>query len=73
MNSHRVETTITEDGLLTLKDIPFHAGDSVEVIILARAAASGFQNGYPLRGKPVTYLDPTDAVDDQEWESLKFC
>jgi hypothetical protein len=71
MNSHRVETTITEDGSLTLKDIPFHAGDSVEVIILARSAASGFQNGYALRGKPVTYLDPTEPVDDQEWESLR--
>lgn len=70
MNSHRVATTITEDGSL-MKDIPFHAGDSVEVIILALSAASGLQNGYTLRGKPVTYLDPTEPVDDREWESLR--
>ena len=70
MNAHRVEATLTEDGSLTLKDIPFHAGDSVEVTILARSGASSEKNGYALRGTPVTYVDPTEPVADQDWESL---
>ena len=40
MSVHHVETTLTQDGTLTLSDLPFQAGDSVEVIIVPRAAAS---------------------------------
>jgi len=36
MNAHRVEATLTHTGTLTLRDLPFQAGDTVEVIILAR-------------------------------------
>ena len=36
MNAHEIETVLTEDGTLTLRGLPFHAGDSVEVIILER-------------------------------------
>ena len=36
MNAHHVETTLTHNGTLTLRDLPFHAGDVVEVIILPR-------------------------------------
>ena len=34
MNAHRIETVLNEDGTLTLRGLPFHAGDAVEVIIL---------------------------------------
>ena len=34
MNAHRIETTIDQDGTLTLQGIPFQAGAAVEVIIL---------------------------------------
>jgi len=34
MNTHKIETVLTEDGTLTLQGLPFHAGDTVEVIIL---------------------------------------
>lgn len=36
MFAHRIETTITQDGLLNLKTLPFHKGEEVEVIILRR-------------------------------------
>jgi len=36
MNAHHVEATLTQNGTLTLRDLPFHAGDAVEVIILPR-------------------------------------
>jgi hypothetical protein len=37
MNAYKVETILSEDGALTLKDLPFHVGDAVEVIILERS------------------------------------
>jgi hypothetical protein len=37
MNAHKIETILSEDGTLTLKGLPFHAGDAVEVIILERS------------------------------------
>jgi hypothetical protein len=33
MNAYKIETTLSEDGSLILKGLPFHMGDSVEVII----------------------------------------
>ncbi len=35
MNAHKLETTLAEDGTLTLQGLPFQAGESVEVIILS--------------------------------------
>ncbi len=34
MNVLRIETTISQDGTLTITDLPFQAGDAVEVIVL---------------------------------------
>lgn len=71
MNAHRVETTLNQDGTLTLRDIPFQAGDTVEVIILERPRKPGGENPYPLRGEPVRYADPTDPVAETEWDALR--
>ncbi|HLF83269.1 MAG TPA: hypothetical protein VI837_03750 [Blastocatellia bacterium] len=73
MSTHHVETKLTEDGKLTLNDLPFHAGDVVEVIVMARptkTCATGAAT-YPLRGKPIEYIDPTEPVADEEWEALR--
>ena len=40
MNAHRVEAMLIYNGTLTLRDLPFQAGDTVEVIILARPTQS---------------------------------
>ena len=70
MNAHRVETTINQDGTLTLKDIPFQAGDEVEVIILERPPKPN-GNPYPLRGQLVQYEAPTEPVAENEWGALR--
>ncbi len=62
MNAHRVETVLNQDGTLTLRDLPFQAGDAVEIIILARCPKPDAQNRYPLRGTVVRYDDPTEPV-----------
>jgi hypothetical protein len=34
MNAYKLAATLMEDGTLVLKGLPFHAGDTVEIIIL---------------------------------------
>ena len=80
MNAHHVETVLTENGTLTLRDLPFQAGDAVEVIILERhklqpseaPTSPSDSNPYPLRGKqPYYYDDPTEPVALEDWEALQ--
>lgn len=71
MDTFRLDTTLTQDGTLTLSDLPFQAGDSVEVIIVARTGASDVQNGYSLRGKVIRYDNPTEPVAQEDWEALR--
>ena len=66
----KIETSLTEDGTLVLKGLPFYAGDVVEVIILQPQTAqhqiksleTQNTNLYPLRGKVIRYDDPTEPV-----------
>lgn len=70
MEVYRVETKVAGDGTLYLEKLPFEEGAEVEVIIRARRQA---QNGkhYPLRGKPIRYIEPFKSVDEDEWEALQ--
>ncbi len=69
MQAHRAETTLSEDGVLTLNGIPFHRGESVEVIVLPFAAPAPAGSRHPLRGTPVTLVAPTEPVADADWEA----
>jgi hypothetical protein len=69
MQAHRAETTLSEDGVLTLRDIPFRRGESVEVIVLPFATSAAPGSRYPLRGVPVRLVAPADPVADAEWEA----
>jgi hypothetical protein len=78
MNVYKVETVLSEDGALVLKDLPFHTGDAVEVIILERSCGvpestspspapkiipeQPEQNLYPLRGKVLYYENPFEPA-----------
>lgn len=42
----------------------------MEVIILPFAMASSRDGRYPLRGTPVTLLDPVAPVADSDWEAV---
>jgi hypothetical protein len=72
MITHRFQATLTEDGTLTLSNLPFHAGESVEVILIERPTTPSAQDRYPLRGIPIEYVDPTEPVADADWEALQF-
>jgi hypothetical protein len=69
MQAHRTEATLSEDGVLTLRDIPFRRGESVEVIVLPFPAPAASGSRYPLRGTPVTLVLPTEPVADADWEA----
>lgn len=69
MSDYRIEKVLTEDRTLTLDDLPFQAGDAVEVIIIERPKARSGPDRYPLRGRPLRYDRPTDPVAEDEWEA----
>ena len=71
METFRLDTRLTQDGTLILSDLPFQAGDSVEVIIVPRTSAPAEQNAYPLRGKVLHYANPTAPVAQEDWEALR--
>ncbi|QKD82775.1 hypothetical protein HPC62_11790 [Thermoleptolyngbya sichuanensis A183] len=77
MNAYKLAATLIEDGTLILKGLPFHAGDTVEIIILEQSkeqsASPPRQTEYPLQGKqPYRYDDPFEpAVPAEDWEVLK--
>ena len=71
MNVHRIETILNQDGTLNLVDLPFHAGDAVEVIIWPRRQKPAGQKGYPLHGTRIKYINPTDPVAEKDWAALR--
>jgi hypothetical protein len=71
MQSYRVETTVSEQGTLVIKDVPFSAGDHVEVIIRDVENATPDGSLYPLRGTPYEFHQPFDSVAADEWEVLQ--
>jgi len=73
MQAYRVNTTIQEDGTLTVSNLPLQAGEVVEVLILVQPSAARPQDRYPypLRGTPITYSDPTKPVAEADWEAAR--
>jgi len=68
--AHRIEK-LQSDGTLTLENLPFQAGQTVEVIVLPYPVAPGEEKPYPLRGIPVRYDRPTESVAEEDWEALR--
>ena len=71
MQAYKTDARIEPEGELRLADLPFHAGDEVEVILLRREPSQRAENLYPLRGLPIRYVDPTEPVAEDDWEALR--
>ena len=71
MKAYRAEATVSDDKSLVLKEVPFRAGDTVEVIVLEASERRQEKNPYPLRGTPIRYDDPTEPVAESDWDVLK--
>lgn len=70
VQAHRIKTTLTQDGTLTLDHLPFQAGEAVEVVIVPNVPASHEANPYPLRGTPIHYEQPLEPVAEEDWDAL---
>ena len=66
--AHRVEIVLSEDGKLSLDQLPFRAGQAVEVIVIPSSGSS--VSAAKLRGSVVRYDFPTDPVADEDWDVL---
>lgn len=71
MQTYRIETIISPNRVLTVRGIPFRAGEKVEVIILSPRRKWERKELYPLRGKPIRYIAPFDSVAENEWQVLR--
>lgn len=68
---HRIETSIEQGGTIILHDLPFHEGEKVVVVIIARPTVTDQKKLYPLRGLPVIYKNPFDSVAENEWSAMQ--
>ncbi len=71
MQMYRVETTVSGEGTLTIKGLPFQAGDKVEVIVRGQEREQERSMRYPLRSKPIRYVDPLKSVAEDDWDALR--
>ncbi len=71
METYSLETTISNNGTLIIKGLPFKIGDKVKVIVQICEHKQEQDNLYPLRGTPFNYIKPFESVAGKEWEVLK--
>ena len=71
MQAYRLEATIAKDNTLLLQSLPFQVGETVEVIILPKTSVAPSHDRYPLRGMPITYINPTEPVAQMDWEVMQ--
>ncbi len=64
---HRIETKVGPDGIIILDNLPLREGDTVEIIVITSHKTERETKEYPLRGKPVLYVRPFDAVAENDW------
>lgn len=67
--AHRIEAVLSEDGKLLLDDLPFRAGQAVEVIVLPVSRPAPPVNS--LKGTVVRYDEPTAPVAEADWDALR--
>ena len=68
--AYRIHSQVSSDGSLRLENLPFQPGEEVEVIVLAEERRARTERRYPLRGKPLTYEDPTAPVAESDWQAF---
>ncbi len=72
MQTYRVETMVSSNRTLIIKELPFLAGEKVEVIVRRREREREHRRHYPLRGKPIRYIDPFGSVAESKTSDSKI-
>ena len=71
MQTYRIETIISTNRVITLRGVPFRAGEKVEVIIVSLPRKREIDQRYPLRGKSFRYASPFDSVAEKDWNAFR--
>jgi hypothetical protein len=64
MIAHRVETTVSGDGSVTVKGVPFKQGEEVKVIILPRHPEAVSSDRGLLKGSVRRYERPFEPASE---------
>lgn len=62
MNTHHIKIAFTEDGKLSLNNLPFKKGDTVEIVISEQSTSQADSNLNSLKGTVIRYDDPFEPV-----------
>jgi hypothetical protein len=66
--TYYTKTTISKNGNISIKGLPFKPGQTVEVVVRKGKKSA---RKYPLRGKPIIYREPLKGVATNDWEAMK--
>lgn len=69
MEAYKTSAVVEEDGTVTISGLPFQQGEELEVILLQQTRQTSRVASYPLRGKPVKYVEPFESVAEEDWEA----
>ena len=70
MQAHSTQAVVAENGSVTIGNLPFAAGESVEVLVFPGRLQGPAENRYPLRANPILFEDAIGPVDESAWEAL---
>jgi len=68
MQTYHIETTMTNDGTLTINELPFHSGEKIEIILRRCNHEKQSKEKYPLRGKLIRYDNPYESVAENDYD-----
>lgn len=71
MQTYHIETTMINNGTLIINELPFRAGEKIEVILRRRSLEKQSNEKYPLRGKLIRYDHPFESVAENDWDAMQ--
>jgi hypothetical protein len=71
MQAYRLETVISQHGELQLKQLPFHPGELVEVIVLPRRFMKIMTDSFPLKNSVLKFEQPTEPIAEDDWAVMQ--
>lgn len=70
-NHIHVQTTVGDQGSVTLHRLPYQPGQRVDVTISPVDVPPAARARYPLAGVKVEYQDPYGSVAEGDWEAAR--
>lgn len=71
MELHQIKKTVLPNGTIVIENLPFEAGELVNVTIV-KSAKIDPDNPYPLRGTPYSYEDPfSPLIAPEDWKPFE--